>query len=166
MTGLLERCRGLATRDPDQARQHLELALSVQSGQPDPFETARTRLLLGSRLRRECQRVVARPQLESAASAFEGMGLRLWADEAAAELRATGARTGPRTGGSSAALTAQEHRVALLVAEGRSNKEVAAALFLSPRTVERHLGNVFRKRGVRTRAELVRSYVNSGAPRQ
>ena len=86
------------------------------------------------------------------------MELTRWADAAAAELRATGANPRARSVATQDSLTSQETRVALLVAEGRSNKEVAAALFLSPKTIERHLGNVFRKRGFRSRAELVRAY--------
>ena len=84
------------------------------------------------------------------------MDLTGWAERAGNELAATGARRRRRrTGGWS--LTSQETRVALLVAEGMSNREVAAALFLSPRTVEHHLGSVFRKRGWRSRSELVRA---------
>jgi DNA-binding NarL/FixJ family response regulator len=88
------------------------------------------------------------------------MELSHWAGEAAAELRATGATARPRSASldGDEPLTSQETRVALLVAEGRSNKDVAAALFLSPKTVERHLGSVFRKRGFRSRAELARAY--------
>ena len=67
-----------------------------------------------------------------------------------------------RSDGTGEGLTSQETRVALLVAEGRTNKDVATALFLSPKTVERHLGSVFRKRGFRSRAELVRAYAVSG----
>ena len=83
--------------------------------------------------------------------------------QAAAELAATGATARPRGAGPEEPLTSQETRVALLVAEGRSNKEVAAALFLSPKTIEHHLGSVFRKRGFKSRTELARAYA---APRR
>jgi DNA-binding CsgD family transcriptional regulator len=119
----------------------------------DPFEAARTRLLHGSRLRRAGRRVEAREQLWAAADVFAGLGLDGWVARAQAELAATGqtARRGPRDGDQ---LTSQETRVALLVARGLANREVAAALFLSPKTVEHHVTSVLRKRGLRSRTEL------------
>ena len=82
-------------------------------------------------------------------------------ERAAAELDATGATARPRGPMHEEPLTSQENRVALLVAKGQSNKEVAATLFLSPKTVEHHLGSVFRKRGYRSRAELAASFARS-----
>lgn len=153
---LLHRSRGLTAADPDEASQHFRQALAQPGA--DPFEQARTRLLLGSRLRRAGQRAAAREELVAAHDALVRMELTRWADQAAAELRAAGGGGQRRSPGSGGGLTSQETRVALLVAEGRTNKEVAAALFLSPKTVERHLGSVFRKRGFRSRAELARAY--------
>ncbi|MGZ5405465.1 MAG: LuxR C-terminal-related transcriptional regulator, partial [Nocardioides sp.] len=156
-TALVLRCQGLAARGTDEAEQYLQSALEVYAGHAAPFEEARTRLLLGSRLRRDGRRVAAREHLRTAHGAFTEMELTRWAELATAELGATGASVRSRTAGGQEGLTSQETRVALLVAEGRSNKEVAASLFLSPRTVERHLGNVFRKKGFRSRTELARA---------
>ncbi|MFD1949104.1 AAA family ATPase [Nocardioides aestuarii] len=162
VAALLMRCRGLVADDVDEAAACLRTVVEGEHRHADPFERARARLLLGSRLRREGRRRAARDQLEPARAAFERMGLLRWRDVAAAELRATGASARARTAGTGEALTSQETRVALLVAEGRTNKDVAAVLFLSPKTVERHLGNIFRKRGFRSRVELARAYAVSG----
>jgi DNA-binding NarL/FixJ family response regulator len=109
-------------------------------------------------MRRDGQRAAAREHLRIAQGAFNDMDLTRWVQAANDELAATGATARPRKTEGDTALTSQETRVALLVAEGRSNKDVAAALFLSPKTIERHLGNVFRKKGFRSRTELVRAY--------
>jgi DNA-binding CsgD family transcriptional regulator len=154
MLGFVHRCEGISASSPEAAHAAYERALAEHAVAGDGFETARTRMLFGARLRREGQRVAAREQLRLAEEAFAEMDLTHWAAQAGAELAATGA-TARRSGTSpDEALTSQETRVALLVAEGKSNKEVAAALFLSPKTIERHLGNVFRKRGFRSRSEL------------
>jgi DNA-binding NarL/FixJ family response regulator len=83
------------------------------------------------------------------------MDLTLWADRAAHELASTGERVQSRDA-TREPLTSQETRVAVLVAQGMKNREVAAALFVSPKTVEHHLGAVLRKRGLRSRTELAR----------
>ena len=160
LSAMVLRCRGLVAGDAAAARLSLDEALLAHATSQDLFEHARTRLLLGSRLRREGQRVEAREHLRAAHQSFVDMELSHWAGQAAAELHATGAtaRSRSRALDGDEPLTSQETRVALLVAEGRSNRDVAAALFLSPKTVERHLGNVFRKRGFRSRAELVRAH--------
>ncbi len=155
---LVLRCQGLIAPDSATAQEAFEKALRAHQDVADPFEGARTRLLLGARLRRDGQRVAAREQLRIAHDAFARMELTHWASQAAAELAATGATARPRGPGTDQPLTSQETRVALLVAEGRSNREVAAALFLSPKTIERHLGNVFRKRGFKSRTELASAY--------
>jgi DNA-binding CsgD family transcriptional regulator/tetratricopeptide (TPR) repeat protein len=122
-----------------------------------PFEAARTRLLHGAALRRAGQRVAAREQLAAAAAAFGAMGLDAWMARAEGELAASGrtARRGPRPGDP---LTSQETRVVLLVARGLSNREIAAALFVSPKTVEHHVSSALRKRGMRSRTELAVAY--------
>jgi DNA-binding CsgD family transcriptional regulator/tetratricopeptide (TPR) repeat protein len=160
LAAMVLRCRGLVSRDTASAERSFTEALGAHAASQDLFELARTRLMLGSRLRRDGQRVEARRHLEEAHRAFVRMELSHWTGQAAAELRATGATARSRNEklDGDEPLTSQETRVALLVAEGRSNRDVAAALFLSPKTVERHLGSVFRKRGFRSRAELVRSY--------
>ena len=116
---------------------------------PMPFEHARTRLLLGRMLRRSGQRRQARVELESARDVFLRLGTPIPVEEAAAELAALGGWPG-----SAGVLTPVERRIAGLVADGRTNREVAAGLFLSVRTVESHLGRIYRKLDVRSRTEL------------
>ena len=122
-----------------------------------PYERARTQLAYGERLRRTRRRADARIQLRSALDTFDGMGATLWAERARAELRATGETARKRDVSTFDVLTPQELRVARLVAAGSSNKDVAAQLFLSSRTVEYHLGKVFTKLGVASRVELARA---------
>jgi DNA-binding CsgD family transcriptional regulator len=145
------RCRALiaaARGDLDAARQHAEAALPHHDGLPVPLERARTLIVLGSIQRRVKQRAAARASLEEALAGLEAIGARLWAERARAELGRIGGRA--RSGG----LTPTEERVADLVAEGRSNKEVAEALFVSVRTVEANLTRVYAKLGIRSRTEL------------
>ena len=151
------RTRGLAAARDDESVTAYEAALAAHAEAPEVFERARTTLLLGQRLRRAGQRVSARERLREAQQAFVGMDLTGWAERAGNDLAASGARRRRAAEPADASLTSQETRVARLVAEGLTNREVAAALFLSPRTVEHHLGSVFRKRGWRSRSELVRA---------
>jgi DNA-binding CsgD family transcriptional regulator len=128
-------------------------------GHASPFERARTQLRLGARLRRERRPTDARFPLRSAQEAFELLGASGWAAQATAELAAAGERPKRRQASSSPLLhdlTDQELRIALLVAEGVTNREAAATLFLSPKTVGYHLGKVYEKLGVRSRTELAR----------
>ncbi len=118
------------------------------------FEEGLTQFAYGELLRRRKRRADARIRLQAALDAFEGVGAVLWAERARNELRATGARARRRTPDTRDDLTPQERRVAALVAEGLTNREVAARLFLSPKTIETHLGNVYRKLGVRSRLQL------------
>ena len=160
---LVARCTALTAPSLADAVQAFEGALDAHTRGPDTFEQARTRLLYGVTLRRDGQRVRAREQLRAAHLAFDAAGLTLWAQRALDELNATGATARPRRPHALEPLTSQETRVALLVAEGRSNREVAAALFLSPKTVEHHLSSVYRKRGFRSRTELARHYATTPA---
>jgi DNA-binding CsgD family transcriptional regulator len=155
---LVARCRGLTADGDNAAAEAFETALAAHAQAPEPFETARTRLLYGARLRRAGRRVAAREQLRVALDAFAAMDLTAWTQRAADELAATGATARPRRPLASEPLTSQETRVALLVARGLSNREVAAALFLGPKTIEHHLASVFRKRGFRSRAELAAAF--------
>ena len=118
----------------------------------EPFEAARWRSAAGSILRRAGARREARHQLRLAEEVFAGLGATPWRERVRSELRASGATL--RRGPEAQALSAGELRVASLVAQGRSNKEVAAALFLSTKTVEFHLGRAFRKLGVKNRTAL------------
>jgi DNA-binding CsgD family transcriptional regulator len=158
---LVARCGGLTAADDNDAAKAFEAALAAHTQAPEPFETARTRLLYGARLRRAGRRVAAREQLRAALDAFTAMDLTAWAQRAADELAATGATARPRRPLASEPLTSQETRVALLVARGLSNREVAAALFLSPKTIEHHLASVFRKRGFRSRTELAAAFARA-----
>jgi DNA-binding CsgD family transcriptional regulator len=119
-----------------------------------PFEEARTRLLRGELLRRERRVREARRELRTAAAAFERMEAVPWARQATDELRATGAAVQPRPADPWASLTPQERRVAEAVAAGDSDRQVAAELFLSHRTVSYHLSSVYRKLGVTNRTAL------------
>jgi DNA-binding CsgD family transcriptional regulator len=116
----------------------------------DAFGRARTLLALGVVRRRARQKAAARAAIEEARALFDRLGAATWTDAAARELGRIGGRT--REHG----LTAAERRVALLVAEGRTNREVAAALFLEERTVASHLTHIYAKLGVRSRVELAR----------
>ncbi|WP_078492274.1 LuxR C-terminal-related transcriptional regulator [Streptomyces yerevanensis] len=119
------------------------------------FEHARTLLCHGQWLRRTGRTPEARVALAEALSVFSVLGAVPWEEAVRSELRASGERGGRTSCGR---LTEQEGRIAGLVAGGATNKETAAALFLSPKTVEFHLGNVYRKLGVRSRSELARTY--------
>jgi DNA-binding NarL/FixJ family response regulator len=110
------------------------------------------------RLKRAGARIDARRQLRKAADDFAAIDHQAWRERAQAELAGTGERARSRSHPADSALTSQETRVALLVARGMTNREVATALFLSPKTVEHHLGSVLRKRGLRSRTELARDF--------
>jgi DNA-binding CsgD family transcriptional regulator len=143
---LVEASRG----DFDLAIENFEHALEAHRPGENPFELARTELLFGATLRRAKRRGEARETLARALQRFESLGAAQWAERARSELERTG--TGQRADGDG--LTPTEQRVAELVATGKSNKEVAAALFMSVRTVEANLSKIFRKLGVNSRAEL------------
>jgi DNA-binding CsgD family transcriptional regulator len=154
---IAERCTALTADDDDEAAVAYERALTAHAlAGADKFEWARTELLFGARLRRSGRRADAREYLRRAHARFAEMELTRWADRAAHELAATGETARRRRVGNEEPLTAQETRVAQLVGRGMTNREVAAMLFVSPKTVEYHLSNVYRKRGVRSRTELAR----------
>lgn len=142
------------TADPTAMEEHFAGAMEHHGRTLDSFEVARTQLAHGSRLRRARRRVDAREPLRSCLASFERLGAVPWADRAAVELRATG-ETARRRGASVLRdLTPQELQIARLLGSGRTTKEAAAGLFLSPKTVEYHLRHVYIKLGVRSRAEL------------
>src|SRR4051794_48446 len=154
------KCRALLLTD-DEATQEFERAVSL-SADARPLDAARTRLLFGEHLRRQRRRADARAQLRAAVDGFEALGATPWAERSRAELRATGESTHKRDPAALAELTPQELQVARLVADGLSNKEVAAHLFLSPRTIDAHLRSVFSKLGVTSRTQLARHAVKFG----
>jgi len=148
------RCRGLvAAKDGavTAATALLEEAVALHEEVGDPFGRSRALLLLGVIRRRARQKRSAREAIEGALAGFEAIGAGGWVEKARAELGSIGGRT--REEG----LTPAERRVAALVAEGRTNREVAAALFLGERTVETHLSHVYAKLGIRSRTELART---------
>jgi DNA-binding CsgD family transcriptional regulator len=154
---LVARCRALGS-DGDEAEGAFEQSLRLHAEARDGFETPHTRLRYGEWLRRAGRRTAARAQLAAAADAFAAMDLTLWAHRAEEELRATGRTARPRAVLLEEPLTPQETRIAALAAEGLSNRDIAAALFLSPKTIEHHLSTVYRKRGLRSRAQLAQLF--------
>jgi DNA-binding CsgD family transcriptional regulator len=155
------RCRGLlaaAAGDLDRSLALFERALGEHEAVPLPFDRARTLLAYGAALRRAKRKADARSALEEAVDAFEAVDAALLAEKARSELARIGGRR--RTDGG---LTATERQIAELVAEGRSNKEVAAALFVSVKTVEANLSRVYAKLGIRSRAALAAQLAERGA---
>jgi DNA-binding CsgD family transcriptional regulator len=148
------RCRGLLA---DEFEEPFEEALRLHAQTPDTFESARTRLAYGARLRRARQRVRAREQLRAAHEAFERLGPSPWVEVAAAELAATGETARRRDGSMLADLTPQELQIARLLTGGKTTREAAAALFLSPKTIEYHLRSVYRKLGLNSREALAQA---------
>jgi DNA-binding CsgD family transcriptional regulator len=151
---ILARCRGLllATRgDFEGAFASFERALTEHARSTDPFHRGRTLLALGRTQRRAKRRGAARVTLEEAVATFDRLGAPLWSEQARAELARIGGRQ-PSRGG----LTKAESLIASLVAEGRTNRDVAAVLFLSEHSVETILTRIYRKLGVRSRVELTR----------
>jgi DNA-binding CsgD family transcriptional regulator len=132
----------------------LAQALDLHGRTLDRFEEARTRLVVGQLLRRSRRRVAAREQLRLALETFERLGASVWAEVALTELNATGVTAHRRSLGPVLELTARELQIALLLADGRTTREAAAALFLSPKTVEYHLRHVYTKLGIASRSEL------------
>jgi DNA-binding CsgD family transcriptional regulator len=150
----LASCRALVAHG-DGAATGYEEALQL-ADDARPFDLARIHLLQGEHLRRERHRADARIHLRSALEAFERLRAAPWAERAAAELRATGETVRRRDPSTLDQLTPKEIQIARLVSEGKSNKEVAAQLFLSPRTIDSHLRNVFTKLGLTSRTQLTR----------
>ena len=149
------RCRGLLAADGGFA-EAFEQAMVQHAMTPDSFEAARTRLAYGERLRRSRNRVLAREQLRAAAEVFERLDAQPWASRARAELAATGETRRPRDPSTLEELTPQELQIAVLLTGGRTTREAAAALFLSPKTVEYHRRHVYQKLGIHSREELAR----------
>jgi DNA-binding CsgD family transcriptional regulator len=142
---------------------HFEQALSRHAQTPDAFETARTHLAYGERLRRARNRVLAREQLRAAVETFECLDAVPWADRARAELAATGETLRRRDPSTIDELTPQELQIALMLAAGKTTRETAAALFLSPKTVEYHLRHVYQKLDIHSRTELGQKFATQAA---
>jgi DNA-binding CsgD family transcriptional regulator len=133
----------------------LDQALHAHERLPMPFELGRTLLTRGIVRRRMKRWAAAREALEQSLGAFQRLGASLWAEKAQSEIARLGVRTQIQT-----KLTPIEERIAAIVAEGRTNREIADALFLSPKTVEANLSRVYRKLGIRSRAELAAKFAD------
>jgi DNA-binding CsgD family transcriptional regulator len=155
------RCRGLLA-DDDAFEAPFDDALRLHGEVEAPFERARTLLCLGERLRRARRRADARVHLRAALDAFEALGAADWAATARSELGVTGETAASRSGPRSDALTPQELQVALMVASGATNREAGSRLFLSAKTIEAHLGRIYRKLGLRSRTELAALVAQEG----
>ncbi|WP_280434061.1 helix-turn-helix transcriptional regulator [Nocardia carnea] len=155
LNALAARCRALLA-PPEHAAAEFRRSLALYEHTDQPFETARTQLLFGRYLRRNRRKFEARAPLDAALETFQMLGATLWADRAREELRATGVRIRPRATPSTVQLTPQEARIAEAVADGYTNRDIAAQMFLSTRTIDYHLRKMYQKAGVNSRAELTR----------
>jgi DNA-binding CsgD family transcriptional regulator len=156
------RCRGLllaSEGDLPEAEAAFTSAIAAQQENHWPFERARTLLALGQMQRRAKRKRAARESLQTALALFEELGAVLWAEQARDELASIGGRAP-----ASSELTPTEERVAALVAQGRTNKETAAALYLSPHTIEGHLSRIYAKLGIRSRTELAHRMAAASPP--
>lgn len=158
------RCRGLIA-DGHDVDARFEEALAWHAWTRTPFEQGRTELCFGEQLRRSGRRVEARRHLRAALATFEELGADPWTERARVELAATGETVAPRRVRRLITLTSQELQVALLVGGGATNREAAAALFLTPKTIEFHLAKIYRKLDLRSRTELARWVASQGPAR-
>jgi DNA-binding CsgD family transcriptional regulator len=161
--GIETRCRALLADGEAADRLYSESIERLSRTRLRP-DLARAHLLYGEWLRRERRRTEARTHLRAAHDMLEAMGMEAFADRARRELRATGETARKRTAAAGAAeLTAHEAQIARLASDGLTNPEIGARLFLSPRTVQYHLGNVFAKLGISSRSQLDRALPGSRA---
>ena len=158
------RCEALLAEEGD-FQQEFEAALTLHDRCRMPFERARTQLVFGERLRRSGRRSESRAPLHSALRAFEALGAEPWVEHARSELRATGERPRRREPHVAEQLTPHELQVALVVAGGLTNREAALQLFLSPKTIDFHLRNIYRKLDIRSRTELANLIAQNGGAR-
>jgi DNA-binding CsgD family transcriptional regulator len=146
------RCRGLlavATGELDEALAELRFAIDAHDRVQQPFELARTLLVVGDVRRRAKQKRPARESLDQAVAIFDDLGTRVWSARARASLARVSGRSA-----SADELTETEHQIAHLAAEGRTNREVAETLFVSQKTVEANLSRAYRKLGISSRRQL------------
>jgi DNA-binding CsgD family transcriptional regulator len=161
-TVMASRCHGIlhaAAGNTAGAIDAFERALADHERLPMPFEEARTRLLFGTVLRRSGRRSDARRELDAARTVFISLGTPVQAEQARSELAVIGGKPG-----SDGDLTAMERRIVALVGTGQTSREVASTLFMSVRTVESHLGHIYRKLGLRSRTELALWVSMHGTP--
>ncbi|GAA5159668.1 LuxR family transcriptional regulator [Pseudonocardia eucalypti] len=150
---LATRCQALV--GTNEAEKAFRRALDLHPVGEQPVVRARTQLLYGEYLRRARRRGDARPLLRAALESFEHLGAKAWAERARDELRATGETPTNPTRDTLTTLTPQELRIARAAAEGATNREIAAQLFVSPRTIDYHLRKIFQKTGITSRVELI-----------
>ena len=149
----LGRPKGMLAEDDDEASTQFAMTVTAAAGIGNLVGEGRTEILWGERLRRARRRAEARTHLERAVELLRGIGATVLVERATTELRAAGGVVGDAVA-SHQLLTPHELQVARLVVSGASNRDLAAKLFISPRTVEAHLTAIFRKLGVRNRREL------------
>ena len=152
--GVMARCQALLAGDDPGADDNYQQSIGYLQDTPVVLALARSRLVYGEWLRRESRRIDAREQLRAAREALLSMGADGFAERARHELLATGEKVRKRRDDTREDLTPQEEHIARLAREGRTNPEISAELFLSPRTVEWHLKKVFAKLGITSRREL------------
>jgi DNA-binding CsgD family transcriptional regulator len=157
------RARGMVAAESEFAGA-FALALEEHGRTIDDFETARTQLAYGERLRRARSRALAREPLRAALETFERLDAGPWAERARTELAATGERVRRRDPTAVDELTPQELQIGLLLGGGKTTREAAATLFLSPKTVEYHLRHVYLKLGIHSREELAEALAAEPRP--
>lgn len=153
------RCEG-QLRVGDDADAAFEEAAALADAEPSPVEQARTYLRWGESLLARGARVQAVDRLQRAATLFERAGAQPWSEQADSALRRAGR---PRAPAHRLELSSHELQIAALVAEGLSNRQIAERLFVSVKTVEYHLGNIYRRHGLRSRVALTRAFLGPGA---
>lgn len=151
---LSHRCHALLAGTEGEADEHFREAIRLHHSSGTAFELARTEMFYACQLRRNRKPTAARELLREAVKVFHDFGAQLWEQRATAELRAAGESVQPARRRPSGDLTPQQVQISRLVAQGATNREIGSQLFLSPRTVEHHLRNIFAKLGVRSRVEL------------
>lgn len=149
---------------PGDADACFQEALRVHAATERPLDEARTAMLYGEYLRRARRRVDARRPLRMALETFDRLGAVSWAERARSSLRATGETARKRDPSTFDQLTRQELQVVRVVSEGATNREAAAQLFISPRTVDHHLRSIFQKLGISSRSELIRIVASGALP--
>ncbi len=160
--GIAARSRALLSED-DAAEALYRQAIERLARSRIAVHLARTHLIYGEWLRREHRRVDAREQLRGAHDMFSGMGAAAFAERARRELVATGETVRKRVPGTIEPLTLQEMQIAGLAGDGLTNPQIGARLFISPRTVEWHLGKIFTKLEITSRRELSRALLDHGS---
>jgi DNA-binding CsgD family transcriptional regulator len=153
---LSARCHALLAPRGSEADEWFERSLALHLSAEADFERARTELLYGQELRRTRRPKDARDHLHAALETFEQLGVASWANQARSELRGAGETVDASPAPAARALTAQQLQIARLVVDGATNREVAARLYLSTRTVDHHMRNIFTRLGIRSRVELAK----------